>query len=252
MSLPDFKQAQYSFTAHIRNPQHNPVPEGIEDRRIGIYRDLLYKNVEGFISGCFPVIRSIYSDADWERMTRSFFANHQSKSPYFLEIAQEFLSYLQHEREPQPEDPSGLIELAHYEWVELALSVSDDTIDMNGVDANGDLLEGHPILSPVAWPLAYEFPVHRMSPEYLPDTAEQPTYLVVYRNRNDDIKFMELNPVTARLLNLVQDNERISGRQAIEQISAEMQHPNPDVVLQGGKTALEDLQSTGIIIGTAR
>jgi hypothetical protein len=30
-----------------------------------------------------------------------------------------------------------------------------------------------------------------------------------------------------------------------------MSHPNPDVVLQGGKAALDELQQHGIIIGTS-
>ena len=36
---PSFKDLQYRFTAHIRDPQNNPAPEGIEDRRLAIYRD---------------------------------------------------------------------------------------------------------------------------------------------------------------------------------------------------------------------
>ena len=62
MTETSFKKTQYEFTAHLRDPEKNPAPEGIEDRRLGIYRDLLYNNVEGFISGGFPVIRSIYND----------------------------------------------------------------------------------------------------------------------------------------------------------------------------------------------
>jgi hypothetical protein len=253
MAEPLFKQHQYEFTAHLRDPENNPAPEGVEDRRIGIYRDLLYNNVEGFISGSFPVIRSIYSDDNWHRMVRDFFAHHKSHTPYFLEISQEFMSYLQDERKPQPEDPAGLLELAHYEWVELALSVSDETIDMNMIDPNGDLLAAHPVLSPVAWALAYQYPVHRMGPDNLPEQPpEQPTYLVVYRNRNDKVKFMEINPVTARLVNLLQENQTLSGQHALEQITQEMNHPNPDVVIQGGLSALQELQSYGIILGTSR
>ena len=185
-------------------------------------------------------------------MVRDFFATHKSQTPYFLEISQEFLAYLQNEREPQSEDPAGLLELAHYEWVELALHVSDETIDMQSIEPNGDLLEDHPILSALAWPLAYQFPVHKMGPDYLPvEAPEQPTYLVVYRNRNDEVKFMELNPVTARLINLLQENETLSGRSAIEQITQEINHPNPDIVLKGGLDALQDLQRHGIILGTS-
>ena len=251
MTIPAFKKHQYEFTAHIRDPEKNTVPNGIEDRRMKIYRELLYNNIEGFISSGFPVIRDIYSDKNWHKMVRDFFSNHQSQSPYFLEISQEFIEYLQNERTPQPEDPAGLIELAHYEWVEMALHVSDETIDMDNIDANGDLLTGRPVFSPVAWPLVYEFPVHTMSPENLPEKApEQPTYLVVYRNRKDQVNFLEINPVTARMIGLLQDNESYNGMDAIEAIAAEMNHPNPEIVKQGGLSALEELQQYGIILGT--
>ena len=251
MTLPAFKKHQYEFTAHIRDPIKNARPDGIEDRRMEIYRELLYNNIEGFIASGFPVIRKIYSDKNWHKMIRDFFANHQSHTPYFLEISQEFIDYLQNERQPQDEDPAGLIELAHYEWVEMALHVSDETANMDNINANGDLLRQHPILSPLAWPLVYKFPVHTMGPGNLPEEAPaQATYLVVYRNRNDEVHFLEINPVTARLIALLQENETYTGLDAIKHISKEMNHPNPDVVKQGGQTALQELQQYGIILGT--
>jgi hypothetical protein len=90
-----------------------------------------------------------------------------------------------------------------------------------------------------------------MRPDNLPEQApEQPTYLVVYRNRNDKVNFLEINPVTARLINLLQENESYTGIDAIEHISKEMNHPNPEVVKQGGLAALQELQQYGIILGT--
>lgn len=251
MASAEFKKHQYEFTAHIRDPKKNPIPGGIEDRRMGIYRDLLYNNIEGFIASGFPVLRAIYNDDNWQALTRGFFAQHKSQSPYFLEISQEFIDYLQNEREPQQGDPAGLIELAHYEWVELALHVSDESIHMDDIDANGDLLNQCPVLSPLAWPLVYQYPVHTMGPDNLPTEAPtQPTYLVVYRNRNDEVNFLEINPVTARLIALIQEHELYSGLDAIEHIIGEMNHPRPDVVKQGGLKALQELQQFGIILGT--
>ena len=251
MTIPAFKKHQYEFTAHIRDPDKNAIPDGVEDRRMKIYRELLYNNIESFIANGFPVIREIYNDENWHKMVRDFFSRHQSQSPYFLEISQEFIEYLQNERQPQAEDPAGLIELAHYEWVEMALHVSDETINMDSVDANGDLFSGRPVFSPLAWPLVYEFPVHTMGPDNLPmEAPSQPTYLVVYRNRNDQVNFLEINPITARLVGLLQDNENYKGIDAIEFITDEMKHPNPDVVKQGGLAALQELQQYGIILGT--
>jgi len=251
MSKLTLSAQQFAFTAHLRDPEKNHCPAGIEDRRMGIYRDLLYNNMEGFISNGFPVIRSIYNEENWHKMIRDFFSGHTSHTPYFLEISQEFIQYLEHERQPHSEDPAGLLELAHYEWVEMALFVSDETINMSGINPNGDLLAGRPAFSPLAWPLAYQFPVHLMGPDYLPDIApKNPSYLVVYRNRNDEVKFLEINPVTARLINLLQEDENLNGARAIATIIDELNHPRPDVVNKGGKDALEQLQQHGIILGT--
>jgi hypothetical protein len=245
-----FKTQQYNFTAHIRNPEKHALPDGVEDRRMKIYRDLLYNNVEGFIANGFPVIRKLYSNEHWHLMIRDFFANHQSHSPYFLDISQEFIDYLQNEREPQAEDPAGLVELAHYEWTELALTVADDSISMDNIDPNGDLLACRPVISPLAWPLAYQYPVHKMGPDNLPgQPPEQQTFLVVYRNRNDEVKFLEINPVTARLIALLQDNETFTGQDALDQISRDMPGVSADVIRQGGLAALDELQQYGIILG---
>jgi hypothetical protein len=250
MTIPAFTKHQYEFTAHIRDPEKNTRPEGIEDRRMGIYRELLYNNIEGFVSRGFPVIRQLYNDENWHKMIRDFFARHKSHTPYFLEISQEFIDYLQNERQPQDEDPAGLVELAHYEWVELALHVSDDEISMDNINTNGNLLSQQPVFSRLAWPLAYQFPVHTMGPENLPvEAPAQATYLVVYRNRKDEVHFLEINPVTARLIELLQENESYTGLDAINCIIEEMNHPNPEIVQQGGEAALEELQQYGIILG---
>ena len=67
------KKVQYEFAANLRDPKRNKTPADIEDRRMEIYRDLFYRNVEGFISNSFPVLRKLYSDDDWHKMVRDFF-----------------------------------------------------------------------------------------------------------------------------------------------------------------------------------
>lgn len=246
-----FIKKQYEFAAHIRNPEQNPKPDGIEDRRMGIYRDLFYKNIEDFISSGFPVLRQLYDDEQWHELVRDFIAQHRSRSPYFLEIAEEFLAYLQDEFTPRDCDPAFMLELAHYEWVELALTVSDESIRMDDIDANADLLEGHPVVSPLAWPLSYQWPVHELRPDYHPETApNQATHIVVFRDRSDEVRFVLINPITARLLYLLKENPSLSGLAAINQIAAELNHPNIETVIAGGRQALEDLKAQGIILGT--
>lgn len=254
---PNFIQRQYEFAAHIRDPEHKRAPDDIENRRMEIYRQLFYNNVEGFLSNSFPVLRKLMDDDSWHAMAREFYAEHQCHSPLFLEIPREFLNYLQHERGDRADDLPFLRELAHYEWVELALSVAEGGNAENSgqetaaTDSDGDLLDAVPVVSALAWPLSYRYPVHKISPEFIPLTAgEQITYLLVYRNTDDELGFIELNPVSARLLALLKEDTQLSGRRALQQIAAELQHPNPDVVINGGRQILQEWRQRGIVLGT--
>ncbi|WGL16375.1 putative DNA-binding domain-containing protein [Microbulbifer bruguierae] len=252
-----FLRVQNEFAAHLRNPEQVVAPADVEDRRLGIYRDLIYNNIESFIASGFPVLRSIYSDDRWHEMVRDFVARHASQSPYFLQISEEFLHYLQNERstaEGSTQDPPFLLELAHYEWVELVLDVSDDEIpgEMVREYLDEQLLDWVPVMSPLAWNLTYQFPVHRLGPTYQPDDLPQtPTFLVVYRNRADTVGFLEANAVTSHLLQLIESagDGPQSGRQLLLQLAADIQHPAPEQLLDFGVELLRKLLSLHILAG---
>lgn len=112
-SAPEFTRRQYEFAAHIRDPEHNPAPGEIEDRRMAIYRELFYNNVEGFLSGTFPVLRKLHDDRHWHSLVRDYFSGHLAQTPLFLEIPREFLAWLKNERAAQLSDLPFLYELAH-------------------------------------------------------------------------------------------------------------------------------------------
>jgi len=246
----DFKAIQRAFTAHLRNPDANPPPGDVEDRRMDIYRSLFHSNIKGFIDSGFPVLRKLYDDAAWQAMIRDFFARHRCRTALFTAIGEEFLQYLAGEREPRPEDPPFLYELAHYEWVELALALAEEDPHAVPADPEGDLLAGIPVPSPTAWLLSYSYPVHQIAPGFEPEApGEQPTYLLVYRDLDDAIGFTELNPVTARLWQLVEADGGVSGQSLLEQIAAELEHPRPEAVLQGGQQMLERLRRRQAILG---
>ncbi|WP_323846773.1 DNA-binding domain-containing protein [Microbulbifer magnicolonia] len=250
---------QRAFAAHLRAPDRCAPPPSIEDRRMGIYRDLIYNNIESFIAGGFPVLRSLFSDSDgaggderWHEMVRDFVYRHASRSPYFLQISEEFLHYLQHERGPRAGDPPFLLELAHYEWVELALDVSEAEMP-SGLLQDGDVLERVPVVSPLVWSLSYAFPVHRIGPAYQPqEPPPTPTFLLVYRDRDDEVGFMEINAVTARLLQLAEGGES-SGRRLLEKLAQEMpqgmQQSSGDELVEFGRQLLEKLLRLGVIAG---
>lgn len=252
MTQAAFKQVQYDFAAHIRDAENNAGPEGIEDRRMAIYRDLFYNNVEGFISSGFPVLRSLYNDDDWHGLVRHYFIHHHAKTPHFPEMAGEFVSYLQNEFQPRACDPAFIIELAHYEWMETALMLSTDDLSNVEYSADGDLAKEPVVISPLAWLLAYEWPVHQISKDYIPDEKPgQPTWIIIYRDRDDEVGFIQVNSVTARLFQLLDEQESaMNGCQALEQIAQELSHEQPEVIVQGGLDTLRQLRRRDIVLGT--
>ena len=248
---PKFQEVQYEFTAHLRDPDNNSAPPGIEDRRLEIYRGLLYRNVQGFIANGFPVLRKLYEDEPWHKMIREFFSTHRSHSPYFKDITKEFIDYLNNEREPQPEDPPFLRELAHYEWLEIMLTFADIDIDWESINRDGELMTGIPALSPIMQLNRYEFPVQKIKPDFQPEVPpEQATFLLVYRDQKDEIGFMEVNPMTARLIDLIDENPDKTGEEILKVLAQEIPSMREDVILHGGHTTLVQLREKDIILGT--
>ena len=219
---------------------------------MAIYRDLLYRNVESFLANSFPVLRKVIKDDDWHSLMREYFKNHQSRTPLFPKMPQEFLQYLQDNEETAENLYPFLLELAHYEWVELALSIDSREIRQDGLDTGGDLLSGVPVLNELSWSLAYNYPVHRIGPDYLPgEKPAQPTCLLVYRDGQDSVRFIELNPLAARLVDCLKENEENkSGREILMEIAGEIAHPDPEVVINGGRAVLEDMRAKQVILGT--
>lgn len=241
-----FKETQYHFAAHIRDPEHEPAPDRIEDRRMAIYRDLFFNNISGTLQSAFPVIHSLFSDDKWQTLVRDFMIKHQCKTPLFVEIAREFMAYLDNER-LSDDDPPFLSELAHYEWVELALSIHEAEFKRTPLDHKEDCLSLHYQQSALAWLLVYQFPVHQISMDNQPQSPNNtPVCLLVMRNEADEIKFIELNPVSARLMDLLSHGE--SGESAVAAIVEEMQHPEPQVVAGGATQMIHDWIDRGILL----
>ena len=89
-----FQKYQLEFTAHIRNPGANKKPAQVKDARMAVYREIVFNNIFGSVSACFPVCKSILNARAWKKLVREFFAQHQATTPIFREIPQQFLQFL--------------------------------------------------------------------------------------------------------------------------------------------------------------
>ena len=248
----DFQRYQREFTAHIRDPKGANRPKGVPARRMKVYNELLYNNMESFLLSCFPVCRQVLGKRRWDRLARAFFRDHTNHTPFFRQIPDEFLKYLQEEWVSGDDYPAFLPELAHYEWVELELDTSDREEDASTFDPGGDLLMGRPVLNPVMRVLAYRWPVHQLSHRYKPaEPPAQPTFTLAFRDKDHHVSFTLINSATARLLILLQESDNLTGLAVLGLLEAEMSLP-AGALHAHGADLLDDLRRQGTILGAAR
>jgi hypothetical protein len=132
------------------------------------------------------------------------------------------------------------------------LAQDENELDDIKVDRNADLLSGVPVLSPLAWPLTYRYPVHRIGPANQPlEPPASATQLLAYRNRVNKVKFMQLNDVTQWLVTALGEERSLTGRQLLEELAGVLQHPNPDRLIESGHQLLRDFLKKDIVLGCA-
>lgn len=239
--LPAFQQFQMAFGRRCRDPRA-ARPAGVPARRMAVYEELLFNNVTGFLDACFPVCRQLIGDARWRHLNRAFFRDWRSHTPIFREIPHEFLRYLESARQPLP---AWFRELTHYEWVELAVGTS--ALAWPAHDPSGDLMQGRPLVNPTLMNLAYDWPVQRIGPGWRPRKPAA-THLLVFRNRDDEVRFVETNPITARLVALLGPAE-LTGSAAVERIAGEFDQKSAVAVRHHGAGILDHLRRQGAILG---
>jgi hypothetical protein len=242
------REQQLELTRHLRDPDGVPAPAGLAAQRVAVYRELLFNNIDSLLAGNFPVIRQMLGDERWRLLVRAFYRDHRCATPLFTEIAREFLRYLDG---VEALEPPFLRELAHYEWVELALQIAQVESVAQDLQPEGDLLAGAPVLSPLAWPLAYQWPVPELGPDYQPDVPPAaPTLLMLRREPGGTVTFSRLSPLAFRLAQRLGEHPRLSGREQLQALAAEAGIDDEPAFLAQGLQLLEQFRRTGVVLGT--
>ncbi len=242
---------QRAFALHLRDPSRHPAPPGLDDRRLQIYRELFLNNVVSLLAGNFPVLRSLYDEPGWRARVREWYSHHRARTPLFPELGSEFVRWLDHQCAGDDASiPAWQAELAHYEWMEVVARNAEHDLDEAPPAVEGDLVVGIPVLSPLVWPLLYRWAVHRIRADARPDSAppDQPTCLVIVRDRSDQVGFLETNAMTLRLLALIDEQPGRSGESHLRQLAAESGR-DPAPLLRHGPSVLASLRARDILLG---
>lgn len=242
----DFQAYQLQFARYLRASKRQVLPAGVPARRMQVYADLVFNNLESTLAACYPVCKQVLGLRRWRSLVRQFMAQHRCSTPLFRQIPEEFLRYLETAEAHALRLPPYLYCLAHYEWIELALALAD--VEDEAV-AQGDLMAGVPALVSALALLSYPYPVHRISPRCKPAQAlPAPVHLLVFRDAAGVVRFIELNAVSARLLQLLQQGT-LRGAEALQRLADEWPPLEPAAVMQHGRELLRELSRQGAIAG---
>ena len=245
MPEPDFIQLQRAFTRHLRDPARVPAP-ALPEAGLEIYRHAVFFNIEGFMRDNFPRVAEVLEPAVWTALIRDYLVRHQSYTPLFVELLDEFLAYLRHER-AVPEDPPWLFELAHFDWLENALASDQRVVERVSAEPPADLLAQPLRLNPVHRIERYEYPVQAIGPAFLPaERPPRPTRLLAFRDLAGEFAVLDLNDVTIELF------EGVAGGcpagPVLAHIAARLGHPEPAKVEAGGAEILQRWWALGLVL----
>ncbi|MDR6927615.1 MULTISPECIES: putative DNA-binding domain-containing protein [Pseudomonas] len=248
MDKPSLFEQQTTLGRYLRDPEHCAPPVEMDSSRAQVYRDLIFANLSTLLSGTFPVLIKILGDEQWRSLVRIFLRDYRAHTPKFGEIAQEFVEFLATDPQALSKGtwPPFMVELAHYEWVEMALQQSDAE---PLAPSDGALILARPLqVSPLAWPLAYGWPVQLVGPDFQPETAPAlPTLLLVRRAEDWSVKFSELSPLAWRLLQRIEEFPELNGHAQLEGLAVEAGASGSAEFMDSGAALLRQMDGEGVV-----
>lgn len=240
--MQDFQLYQAQFTAHLRQPLRHAKPSHTQASGMAIYREIVFRNFHASVSACFPVLHSILGKRRFRQLVRTCFYSQTFNSPLFHEIPAEFVRFLQ--TDPAVESlPGYTSQLAHYEWLELAVARQVCTEPQTSAEC---LVTEASALAPLCLRLPcahrllhYDYPVHRLSRKQSRLPAES-TYLLIYRTPAYEVRFMQINAMTYQLLQALNTHPS-STLSHLQRLCTDFPHIPADAVIQFGLATLYQL-----------
>lgn len=203
MNAKSLQAFECHFGDYLRKQSHSDT-DHVPSRAGQLYQSLIFNNVSGFVAQCFPVCQQVIDADTWHKLLLSFVQHGDMASPYFSEINQQFVEYLQNSDVIETLNlPPFFAELAHYEYIELYVDNLPDTPPK--LFLQGD---AHLALNPSVQVLNYEWQVDTISARFMPD-APQDTFIAVYRQDDFKTAFMTLNALSFILLTFIQQTDKV-------------------------------------------
>ena len=167
-------QYQHRFAQAIREGE---AADGLPQERLNVYIRLIRNNIHSFIDRCYTETPQYLDSEEWGRLKEGFIRDARAQTPYFQEIAGEFLQYCQ--SLPLSDD---LLALMDFEHTQLLAEVAQT--DSQTPPADSDDLAY--TLSPATFVRRYQYDV-------TDELQAVETAVLVWRDSEDDVMYQILD-----------------------------------------------------------
>ncbi|HEV8547826.1 MAG TPA: putative DNA-binding domain-containing protein [Polyangiaceae bacterium] len=213
--------------------------------RFLVYRGLVRHTLRNALSLAIPRTMARLGPLFDEAFER-FLAERGPRTHYLRDVTQELLDFVAPHWQKDPRVPPWAHELARHEALELAIASAREPLvplALGELDAERGMafIEACRVVR-------YDFAVHRLSAE-LEDRGEptrEPSALFAYRDREHDVRYLELSPLAALFL------ERLLAGESLKNAwlsASAATATDPSQALPGAARLLSDLAARGALRG---
>jgi hypothetical protein len=206
-----------------------------EVARLGVYRTLVQKRLRSAVELAIP------------RTCGRYLCERGPRSHYLRDVTREFLDFLEPHADNDPRLLPFALDLARHEALDVLVG------SLVEPEVSGATLELDPdrglVFSKTARVVRYRYAVHRLSsdPDDRSAPERSPVALFVYRSPENEVRYLELTPLAALILEALIAGETL--RIAFERAARELGVTLDEGVLEGAASVLADLSERGAILG---
>ncbi len=217
--------------------------------RLLVYRTLVRDTLRDAVRMAIPRVMARLGGVFDETFDR-FLAERAPRTHYLRDVTVELLDWCTPLWREDQRVPAYIVDLARHESVQIEIgAMPEEPVALGDAALDAD----RPVAFIAASRLArYDFAVHELPDDEADRTppALRPTALFVYRNPEHEVRYLELTPLAAAIL------ERLHGRKwplsaAIRDACVATGQPLDAGVLEGTARILADLAERGALLGSA-
>lgn len=222
--------------------------EGTRQDRLHNYRRLIYTIYWDALSDAYPIAKSILKEDQWDKMVDDFISECACNEPQLFRMPYSLIGFAEHKSYAEAFSLPYLLDLLLFEWIEIEVHSMKDLPEKTLLSIT-KVEDGHLEFNPYFSLIKLNYPIHQLKKQNI-DQLKGEYFLLIYREKNGTVQYMELNGFTANLI------EQLSANSAELTLTETLNHLftdlKPNLIEELTTHAINfcfSLEEKGIILG---